>query len=107
MLSYLFIFLAGASNAFMDTFLFRVDRSVFKHIGAEKLSPMYTWQTYKNFLGIVRLDAWHLAKYCWLGFTLLSIYFYEPFLGFWDIIVMSLCWHIGFELFWGKILYWP
>ncbi len=107
MLSYLFIFLAGASNAFMDTFLFRVDRSVFKRIGIAKLSPMYTWQTYKNFLGIVRLDPWHLAKFCWLGFTLLSIYFYEPFLGFWDIFALSICWHVGFELFWAKILYRP
>ena len=107
MLSYLFFFLAGSANAFMDTFLFRADRSIFKHIGIEKLSPMYTWMTYKNFLGIVRLDPWHIAKYFWLGFTILAVYFYKPFLGGWDIIMFSLCWHFGFELFWSKILYKP
>ena len=107
MLSYLFIFLAGASNAFMDTFLFRVDRSVFKHIGIEKLSPMYTWQTYKNFLGIVRLDPWHIAKYGMLGFITLAAVYYAPVLGLWDILILPFCWSAGSELFWAKILYRP
>lgn len=107
MLSYLFIFLAGASNAFMDTFLFRVDRSIFKHIGIEKLSPMYTYKTYKNVLGIVRLDPWHIAKYAMIGFITLAAVHYAPVLGLWDILILPFCWSAGFELFWGKILYKP
>jgi hypothetical protein len=106
MLSYLFIFLAGASNAFMDTFLFRVDRSVFKHIGAEKLNPFLTHATNKKFLGTT-IDSWHLVKLIMLGFITLAIVFYKPVLGLWDILILPFCWSAGFELFWSKILYRP
>ena len=107
MLSYLFFFLAGSANAFMDTFLFRADRSIFKHIGIEKLSPMYTWMTYKPFLGIVRLDFWHIAKYFMMGFFALAVYFGGSKLGFWDLLIYPMCWHFGFTLFWDYILYRP
>lgn len=106
MLSYLFIFLAGAANAFMDTFLFRADRSVFKHIGAEKLNPFLTYSTHKKFLGIT-IDPWHIAKYVMLGFITLAAVYYAPVLGLWDILILPFCWSAGFELFWGKILYTP
>jgi hypothetical protein len=106
MLSYLFFFLAGSANAFMDTVTFRPDRSVFKNM-VEKVSPMHTYLTYKPFLGIVRLDFWHLAKYCMMGFFALAVYFGGNRLGFWDLLIYPMCWHIGFESFWGYILYRP
>ena len=107
MLSFAFIFLAAVANAFMDTFLFRADRSIFKHIGVEKLSPMFTWKTYKNFLGIVRLDPWHIAKFGMIGFIVLAAYFYKPVFGIYDLPILAACWFVGFELFWAKILYRP
>jgi len=106
MLPYLFFFLAAVSNAFMDTFTFRPDRSVFKNM-IEKVSPMYTWQTHKNFLGIVRLDPFHIAKYFMMGFFALSVYFGGTKLGLWDLLIYPMCWHIGFTLFWDYILYRP
>ena len=107
MLSFALIFLAAVSCAFMDTFLFRADRSIFKQYGIEKLSPMYTWKTYKNFLGIVRLDPWHIAKFGMIGFIILAAYFYKPVYGLYDLPILAACWSIGFELFWEKILYRP
>ena len=110
-LTYIFFTLAGCSNAFMDTFLFRADRSIFKKYGIEKLSPMFTWMTYKNFLGIVRLDPWHIAKFVWLGFMTLSLVSASEFgaaFGWWGLLIYPIiCWHFGFELFWKYILYRP
>lgn len=105
-LPYIFFFLAAASNAVMDTFTFRPDRSIFKNM-VEKVSPMYTWMTYKNFLGIVRLDPWHIAKYFMMGFFALAVYFGGNNLGFWDLLIYPLCWHAGFTLLWDYILYRP
>lgn len=107
MLSFIFIFLAAVCNAVMDTFIFRVDRSVFRKIGVEKLSPIYTWQTYGNFLGIVRLDPYHIVKFGMIGFIILAAYFYKPILGVYDLPILAACWFVGFELFWAKILYKP
>lgn len=110
-LTYIFFTLAGCSNAFMDTFLFRADRSVFKKYGIEKLSPMFTYLTHKNFLGIVRLDPWHIAKFVWLGFMTLSLVsagVYGAAFGWWGLLIYPvICWHFGFELFWKYILYRP
>ena len=110
-LTYIFFTLAGCSNAFMDTFLFRADRSVFKKYGIEKLSPMFTYLTHKNFLGIVRLDPWHIAKFIWLGFMTLSAVtagVYGAAFGWWGLLIYPfICWFIGFESFWKYILYRP
>jgi hypothetical protein len=92
-LTYIFFTLAGCSNAFMDTFLFRADRSIFKKWGIEKLSPMFTYLTHKNFLGIVRLDPWHIAKFVWLGFMTLSLVSASEFgaaFGWWGVLNLSL-----------------
>ncbi len=105
MWSFILIFLAGSSEAFMDTFLFRVDRSVFKKIGIEKLSPMFTWKTYKPFLGWMRLDPWHIAKTARNVFFYFAIILYVPVTGLWDVFILPICWFCGFELFWSKILY--
>lgn len=109
-LTYIFFFLAGCSNAFMDTFVFRVDRSVFKHIGIEKLSPLYTHWTTKKMFGM-NIDPWHITKTIWLGFMTLSVVtagVYGAALGWWGLLIYPvICWHFGFELFWKYILYRP
>lgn len=106
-LTYIFFFLAGCSNAFMDTFLFRSDRSVFKKLGPEKLSPMYTYWTHKKFLGTT-IDPWHIAKFVWLGFMTLSLVSASELgaaFGWWGLLIYPfICWHFGFELFWKYIL---
>ena len=106
MLSYLFIFLAAYCNVVIYTFVFRVDRSIFKHIGAEKLNPFLTNATHKKFLGTT-IDPFHIVKLVMIGFIALSIAFYKPVLGYWDILVLPFMWSFGFELFWSKILYKP
>lgn len=107
MLSYLFVFLAAICSALMDTFIFRVDRSVFKKIGVKKLSPFYTFYTAKTFLGLFKLDAFHIVKLIKIVLIILAVYFYTPLFGFYDLIILWLSWFIGFELFWAKILYKP
>jgi len=96
-LSFIFFALAATSNGVMDTLLWHFKDSVFKNLKVEWWNPNYSWMSVNNFLGIVRLDAWHLAKYCWLGFTILSIVFYKPVFGYWDVLIFSAIWFVGFE----------
>lgn len=107
MLSFILISLAAICSALMDTFVFRVDRSIFKNIGVDKLSPFYTFSTAKTFLGLFKIDAWHIVKIIKIAFIILAVYFYTPLFGFYDLIILWLSWFIGFELFWSKILYKP
>lgn len=109
-LTYIFFFLAGCANAFMDTFVFRVDRSVFKHLGNEKVNPLHTHWTTKKVFGM-NIDPWHLAKIIWMGFMTLSAVTagaYGAAFGWWGLLIYPiLCWHFGFVIFWQHILYRP
>lgn len=109
MYSYLFFFLAAVSHAFTETFIFRSDRSVFKNI-ADKVNPFKTAQTYSNFLGIVRLDPYHIIKFAtifFLIFSIVSVSYFSYEFSVWSILIYGACWFVGFEIFWAKILYRP
>lgn len=106
MISFILIFLAAASEAFMDTFIFRADRSVFKNI-VDKVNPFLTYKTTPLFLGWMRFDPWHIAKLIRNAFIYFAVIFYSPVFGIYDVAIVAACWFIGFELFWGKILYRP
>lgn len=105
MLSYLFFFLASVANSFLDTFVFRADRSVFKNV-QDKVNPFLTNATAPKFLG-TSIDPYHIVKLAMIGFLSLSVYFGGNNLGFWDLLIYPICWSFGFELFWGYILYRP
>lgn len=96
--------MAAAFNGVMDTLLWHFKDSVFKNLKIEWWNPNYSWMSVKNFLGIVRIDAWHLAKYCWIVFTILSIVFYKPIFGFWTPMAYPVIWFLGFETTY-KLLY--
>jgi hypothetical protein len=49
-------------------------------------------------------DAWHLFKALMLFFLILSIYFYVPIIGIFDISLFFIVWGITFELFYNKFL---
>jgi hypothetical protein len=49
-------------------------------------------------------DAWHLFKALMLLFIILSIYFYVPIIGIFDISLFFIVWGITFELFYNKFL---
>lgn len=97
-LSFIFFALAAASNGVMDTLLWHFKDSVFKNLDIYWWNPLYSWMKVKNFLGIVRIDGWHIAKYGWLGFTILAIVFYQPIFGWWTPLVYPIIWFIGFEI---------
>lgn len=103
-LSFIFISLAAIFNAIMDTLLWHFSNSVFKNLSPTWWNPNYSWMNVKSFLGIVRLDAWHLAKYGMLFSICLSIFFYKRIFSYWDLLILSMCWSISFEIFFSFIL---
>jgi hypothetical protein len=103
-LPFIFLALAASFNGVMDTLLWHYPKSVFKNLPIEWWNPNYSWMSVKNFLGIVRLDAWHLAKYGMLFSICLAIFTYKSVFGYWDILIMPCIWSISFELFYSFIL---
>jgi len=103
MLAYFFISLAAIFNAIMDTLWTKYGISVFKNLNPNWWNPNESWKYYKNFLGIVRLDAWHIAKYGMLGCITLAVINYNCFFV-WDMLLLPIVWSISFELFYSLIL---
>lgn len=105
MISYLLILLAGFINSFMDIIHFKEQESIFDKYD---IAPQQTFWKKKKFLGIVTLDAWHLAKYLLLGCFIFSRRYYEPqfaMLPLWaacivDITISMCAWWVGFEIGW-------
>lgn len=93
MVTYLFIILAGAFNAWMDVLMWHFDTSVFRYWKRNFWNPNYSWQYIKPTLGIVRLDGWHIIKYGMLLSIATSIYF-----GGGNVLLLMLAWSGGFEL---------
>lgn len=104
MLPYLFISIAAIFNAVMDTLWTKFPTSVFKSLNPKWWNPNESWKHYPNFLGWVRLDAFHIFKAGMIGCISLSICFYEPVFGYYDIILIPCIWSINFELFYSKLL---
>lgn len=103
MLTYLFIAFAAIFNAIMDTLWTKFPTSVFKRFNPNWWNPNESWKHYPNFLGIVRLDAWHIAKYGMLGGITLAIINYNSFFV-WDLLLLPCIWSISFELFYSYLL---
>ena len=103
MLTYFFISFAAIFNAVMDTLWTKYSVSVFKNLNPNWWNPNESWKYYPNFLGIVRLDAWHIAKYGMLFSITLAVINYNYFFV-WDILLLPIVWSISFELFYSLIL---
>jgi hypothetical protein len=103
MLTYIFIAIAASFNAVMDTLWTKFPTSVFKDLNYKWWNPNESWKHYPNFLGIVRLDAWHIAKYGMLGGITLAIMTYST-VHLYDIILIPCIWSVFFELFYSYAL---
>jgi hypothetical protein len=100
----LFISIAAILNAIMDTLWTHYTISVFKNLDPKWWNPNQSWIYVKNWLGWVRFDAWHIAKFGMIGNIAMAVYFYRPIFGIFDIISITLIWCISFELFYSLIL---
>lgn len=94
----IFIAITAIFNGVMDTLLWHFYTSVFRDLNPRWWNPSISWQYQKNFLGIVRLDAWHLAKYGMLLGIIGAAEFGTRTLGWWDVPLAFVSWFIGFEL---------
>ena len=101
------IFAAAFFNATMDTLQDHFSTSIFKNLNPNFWNPNVSWKVISNFLGIVRLDAWHLAKSCFLGSIVAfgyAVYFMNHSYPAWALAPAFFAeWFIVFELFFSKI----
>jgi len=101
MITFSFFFIAAFFNAIMDTLKDHFSVSIFKNLN---LNFWYPEISYKNkVFNYVAIDAWHIAKACMLGCIYLSILFYTPVFGLWDLLILICIWGIGFESFYSYI----
>ena len=104
MISIIAFAFAAFFNAVMDTLTDHFSVSVFKNLNPNFWDRSITWK-HKKFLGIVVLDAWHIAKYGWL----LSIITFGlcnkleiNLLG--NLLIYPIIWFIVFETFYSRVL---
>jgi len=102
-MTYLLIAIAAIFNAIMDTLWTKFPTSIFKNLNPKWWNPNESWKYYPNFLGIVRLDAWHLAKYGMLFGITGAIMSYST-LHYYDIILIPCIWSVCFESLYSYIL---
>ena len=102
MYTLLFLFLAAASNACMDTLKDHYAISIFYGLNPNFWNPSISWMNIV--FGYVSLDAWHLFKGAMLGCLYCAIYFHSSVFGLWDILLYPIIWGIGFQLFYSIIL---
>lgn len=104
-LSFLFIALAASFNAVTDTTWTHYSVSIFKNLNADFWNAQQSWKTAYNFLGWVRIDAYHLSKMFTIGFISLAIIFYESITKkLIEFFIYCILWSIFFELFYSYIL---
>ena len=98
-LPYILFFIAAMFNAVSETLKFHFKTSVFQTLDPKKWDVNVNWQYINNFLGIMRIEPYHIAKTMMLGCFVLAVYFHqEPNLI--DIPILWGCWFIGFESIW-------
>lgn len=127
MISIIFLAIAAALNAVMDTLKDHFDVSIFSTKDKQFWDPMTSWKNkYVNLdpsEGLVKKplytsysDGWHLFKTSMIVFLCLSVSCYTPFTA-WifgvgqniltilaDILVLGTVWNCTFSLFYDKIL---
>lgn len=104
MISLLFWALAAFFDAVVDTNQFHYPVSIFTNYNPKFWDRSISSQG-KKFLGVMVLDAWHIAKS--LKMACFAIAIKAPKLEInWVIffLVYAITWFIVFEIFWGKLL---
>jgi hypothetical protein len=95
-ISFILFALQATTKAFIDTIVFRSGQSIFP----ATWSPFQTYSTTRLFLGLVRLDPYHIAMYIFIALIMGSVMTYHPLFGLWDIALFSVIWGIFFEVPW-------
>lgn len=119
MISLMFWLFACVCNAIMDVLTTRYDVSIFGNFSNQlfwdwRISWRNKWKNgdilqgekflFSSTIFVFLTDAWHLFKALMLLFIILSIYFYVPIIGIFDISLFFIVWGITFELFYNKFL---
>lgn len=96
---YILFLLAGMFNAVSETLSFHYKTSIFQTLNPNKWNPNINWMYMKNFLGIMRIDGYHISKTLMLICLMFAVYFHkEP--KFIDLPIIWVCWFVGFETIW-------
>jgi hypothetical protein len=99
------IIIAATANALMDTITHHMSSSIFRSKDPNFWDPQVSWRG-KKFLGIMVLDAWHIAKTIMLHCLFLSIVISSLFPGviyWWEYFVIYFVWGTVFESFFTKL----
>jgi len=101
--------MAGICNAVMDKLTYHYDTSIFCNLKPEFWNPSVSWKNHKgNYLlstvFVMFTDAWHLSKFLMIISLCMGVYFYTPFCGMFDIVLLYLSFTVTFELFFSVLL---
>lgn len=109
-LAYLFVYLAANFNAICETLSFHFKTSVFQDKDPKKWNPNVDWQYINNFLGIMRIEPYHISKtiqlilLAWYGHFHTQVHFdislESIFYLSLDTSVFFFSWFVGFEPLW-------
>jgi hypothetical protein len=102
MTSFILFALVALADSFIDTLVFRSGKSIFP----ASWSPFTTYSTTSLFLGLWRLDPFHIAKFVLIFSAIGSILTYHPVLGVFDFFIYLAIWGVFFEGSW-RLFYKP
>jgi len=102
MISFIFFALVALSSSFIDTLIFRSGKSIFP----ASWNPFTTYSTTSLFLGLWRLDPFHIAKFVLILSAIGSILTYHPVWGVFDFFIYLFIWGVFFEGSW-RLFYKP
>lgn len=101
MIPYLLIFIAAHMNGLMDVLTHYFHTSIFRDKDKTFWNPNESWKGSK-FLGWMRLDAWHLAKFAMIFSIVGAVICYTHSTDY-DAIILLIIWGVSFELSYTKI----
>jgi hypothetical protein len=102
MISFILFAIVALSDSFIDTLIFRSGKSIFP----ASWNPFTTYSTTSLFLGLYRLDPFHIAKFVLILSAVGSIVTYHPLYGVWDAAILLIIWGVFFEGSW-RLFYKP
>jgi hypothetical protein len=96
MIAFIFFSLIATTKAFIDTLIFRSGKSIFP----TRWSPFETYNRIPLFLGLYRLDPFHIAVFVLIANIITFGRTYHVMYGSWDIAILLILWGIFFEVPW-------
>lgn len=106
-ISILFVVLAAAFNAVMDSVEYEAvfNKSIFSKYDPKWWLKTVSWQ-YVKFVPFTkyRIDAWHLSKTFFICFFILALVFYNVICTkVVDILLFGLLWNIVYNFFYNHV----